>query len=185
MRYIKFAYEKDLTDIDQIDLSQQNLFNTLKGKFLEIVIQVTMMKFNYEKISGSFFGKVGEIELPVFQVVDTKYVKAMRTSQYQIDVCGRLRKENCYWICECKYTKIKMGIKQVEKLEKAAEALKQESIDTELPEPKIQLWLVSTGGFTDEVLTYVTKRADIYCSDYDGINNIFSAFGGNYKIPIF
>ncbi|KPA11544.1 hypothetical protein MHK_008221, partial [Candidatus Magnetomorum sp. HK-1] len=44
---------------------------------------------------------------------------------------------------------------------------------------------VSTGGFTDEVLAYVGKRSDIYCSDYDGINNIFCAYGGNYKIPIF
>ncbi|KPA14571.1 hypothetical protein MHK_005223, partial [Candidatus Magnetomorum sp. HK-1] len=44
---------------------------------------------------------------------------------------------------------------------------------------------VSTGGFTDEVLAYVGKRSDIYCSDYDGINNIFRAYGGNYKIPIF
>jgi len=185
MRFIKFVYEQDLDDIEKIDLSQQNLFNTLKGRFLEIVVQVTMMKFNYEKISGSFFGKHEKIELPLFQVVDTKYAKAMRTGQYQIDVCAKAQKENMYWLCECKYTKTKMGIKQVEKLEKAAEALKQEAIDTELPAPKTQLWLVSTGGFTDEVLAYANKRADIYCSDYEGINSIFAAYGGNYKIPLF
>ncbi|MCP4698768.1 MAG: hypothetical protein GY862_18240 [Gammaproteobacteria bacterium] len=45
--------------------------------------------------------------------------------------------------------------------------------------PEIHLWLVSTGGFTKEALNYVNTRADIYASDYEGINQIFSAFGGN------
>ena len=88
MRYIKFVYEKELEDIEEIDLSQQNLFNTLKGKFLEMVVQVTMMKFNHEKIDGIFFGKSGLIELPLFQYVNTKIVKGVKTPHYQIDVYG-------------------------------------------------------------------------------------------------
>ena len=51
MRFIKFVYEQDLEEVDQIDLSQQGLMNTLKGKFLEIVVEVTMMKFNHEPVS--------------------------------------------------------------------------------------------------------------------------------------
>ncbi|RKZ44742.1 MAG: hypothetical protein DRQ41_02030 [Gammaproteobacteria bacterium] len=47
------------------------------------------------------------------------------------------------------------------------------------------LWLVSTGGFTQEVLTYVNARTDIYASDYEGINSLFKAYGGNYSIPQF
>ena len=31
MRYIKFVYEQDIEDVDEIDLSQRNLFNTLRG----------------------------------------------------------------------------------------------------------------------------------------------------------
>jgi hypothetical protein len=54
---------------------------------------------------------------------------------------------------------------------------------TEIPD--IHLWLVSTGGFTKEVLTYIKDRADIYYSDYDGINSLFKAYGGNYSIPQF
>ncbi|ETR65305.1 MAG: hypothetical protein OMM_14459 [Candidatus Magnetoglobus multicellularis str. Araruama] len=33
MRYIKFVYEHDLDDVTRVDLSQKNLFNTLKGNF--------------------------------------------------------------------------------------------------------------------------------------------------------
>jgi predicted transcriptional regulator len=186
MRYIKFAYEKDLEDIDEIDLSQQNFFNTLKGKFLEMLVQVTMMKFNHENLEGKFFGKSGQIEVPLFQYVNTKTVQGLRTAQYQIDVFGQeLLNRNNVWICECKYTKTKMGIAQLEKLEKAAQALKQEEEDRGLSIPKVQMWIVSTGGFTQEVLDYVKNREDIYYSDYEGINGIFQAFGGNYRIPIF
>ncbi len=185
MRFIQFVYEQDLEGIDEIDLSQQNLFNTLKGRFLEIVVQVTMMKFNHETLPGRFFGKEGDIEAPLFQVVDTKYTKGATTRPYQIDVYGRERGREHYWMCECKYTKTKMGMKAVEKLERAAAALKQETEDAEGPLPEVRLWLVSTGGFTGKVLEYVQDRVDIYSSDYDGINSIFQAYGGNYTIPIF
>ncbi|MCP4347126.1 MAG: hypothetical protein GY795_16565, partial [Desulfobacterales bacterium] len=120
MRFIKFVYEKDLEGIDKIDLGHQNLFNTLKGRFLEMVVQVTMMKFNHEILDGKFFGKTGQIEVPLFQFVDTKYAKGFRTPQYQIDVYGMVQEREQVWICECKYTKVRMGIRQVRKLEQAA-----------------------------------------------------------------
>ncbi|MCP4112493.1 MAG: hypothetical protein GY749_44365 [Desulfobacteraceae bacterium] len=154
------------------------------GRFLEIVVQVTMMKFNREKVPGAFFGKSGEVEVPLFQFVDTRYVKGSSTRQYQIDVYGR-DLGNLVWICECKYTKKKMGIRQVEKLEQAAKALRQEAEDARLPIPDIRMWLVSTGGFTGEVLDYVRGKADIFVSDDEGINGIFQMYGGNYRIPVF
>ncbi|MCP4108861.1 MAG: restriction endonuclease [Desulfobacteraceae bacterium] len=184
MRFIKFVFEKDLEGMEKVDLSQRNLFSTLKGRFLEIVVQVTMMKFNYEKISGEFFGKSGDIEMPLFQFVDTRHVKAFRTREYQIDVYGKER-TNRVWLCECKYTKTKMGIGQVEKLENAAQVLRQEAEDAERDIPDILMWLVSTGGFTQEVLEYVRDRADIFFSDHEGINSIFKMYGGNYRIPLF
>ncbi|MDM8535952.1 hypothetical protein QUF70_04290 [Desulfobacterales bacterium HSG17] len=186
MRYIKFVYEQDLENVEKIDLSQQNLYNNLKGRFLEVIVQVTMMKFNNETLPGSFFGKPGEIRVPLFRVVDTKYAKGLRTRQYQIDVCAREnQKDNRFWICECKYTKTKMGIKQAEKLEQAANAMKQEAKDAGRTVSKIQMWLVSTGGFTQEVQAYAGRREDIYLSDHKGINGIFKKYGGNYTIPVF
>jgi len=185
MRFIKFVYEKDLKGIDEIDLSQQSLFNNLKGRFLEIVAQITMMKFNCETLEGKFFGKAEKITVPLFQYVKTKYVKAVKTPQYQIDVIGMLHSGKKAWICECKYTKTKMNISQVKKLEQARDAFKQESVDSKLTPPEIQMWLISTGGFTNEVLKYVNDREDIYLSDYEGINSIFQFYGGNYKIPLF
>jgi len=147
MRYIKFVYEKDLQDIDKIDLSQQSEFNILKGRFLELVVQVTMMKFNHEQLEGKFFGKSGRLEVPLFDVVDTRQVKASKTRSYQMDIFARSHKIT--WICECKYTKKKMGMKQVKKLESAARALIQEAKELSAQKPEIQLWLVSTGGFTE------------------------------------
>ncbi|MCP4694287.1 MAG: hypothetical protein GY859_40005, partial [Desulfobacterales bacterium] len=87
MRFIKFVYEQDIAegrgdvdrDFERVDLSQRNLFNTLKGKFLEMVVQVTMMKFNHETLPGAWFRAAGEIEVPLFQVVNTKTVKGAKT----------------------------------------------------------------------------------------------------------
>ena len=74
---------------------------------------------------------------------------------------------------------------QVEKTEKAAQALKQEAEDAQLSIPETQIWLVSTGGFTEEATQYAKNRDHIYFSDYEGVNSIFRAYGGNYKIPVF
>ena len=152
MRFIKFVYEQDLEGIEEIDLSQQNLFNTLKGKFLEMVVQVTMLKMNHEALDGRWFGKPGKIEVPLFRYVKSTTVQASTTPQYQIDVYGQAQDaENRVWLCECKYTQTAMGMAQVQKLERAAEVEKQETAEAGRPIPQIQLWLVSTGGFTQEV----------------------------------
>ena len=183
MRYIKFVYEQDLKDIDKIDLSLQSKYNVLKGRFLENLIQVTMMKFNYDEIQGEWLGKKGKIILPLFDVVDTRQVKASTTKTYQIDVFARRQKIT--WLCECKYTRTKMGMNQVKKLERAADAAMREATEMGATPPDIQMWLISTGGFTDNVLKYVKKRKDMYCSDHDHINAIFRFYGGNYDIPVF
>ncbi len=59
---------------------------------------------------------------------------------------------------------------QVEKLEHAAQALRQEAKDADLPVPAIRMWLVSTGGFTGEVLEHARGRGDLFLSDHEGIN---------------
>ena len=185
MRFIKFVYEQDLEGVDKIDLSQQGLMNTLKGKFLEMVVEVSMMKFNHEPMPGSWFGQTSEVEVPLFQFVKTTTVKGAKTFSYQIDVFGKEEKRNKVWLCECKYTKTPMALKQVKKLESAAAVLKQMHQEEGTEAHEIHLWLVSTGGFAPEVLTYIEGRTDIYASDYEGINCLFKAFGGNYSIPQF
>jgi hypothetical protein len=185
MRYIKFVYEKDLEDVEAIDLSQQGLFSSLKGKFLELVVQITVMKFNHEKLDGKLFGRTGEIEVPLFQVADSRFAKASNTRAYQIDVYAKEKMRNRVWLCECKYTKAAMGISRVKKLEDAAAAFRRETEEAGHPVPEIQLWLVSAGGFTGDVLRYLENRGDILFSDYEGINGIFRAYGGNYNIPVF
>ncbi len=185
MRFIKFVYEQDLEGLDQIDLSQQNLTNTLKGKFLEMVVEMSMMKFNHEHLPGSWFGQTGEVEVPLFRLARTMTVKGAKTPSCQIDVFGKIDGHNKVWLCECKYTKTTMNIKQVKKLESTAQVLIQARKEEGTTVPEIHLWLVSTGGFTKEALTYIEGRTDIYASDYDGINSLFKAYGGNYSIPQF
>ena len=183
MQYIKYVYEKDLENIDKINLSQQGLFNNLKGRFLELLIQVTMMKFSNDDIKGEYFGKTGWIKAPLFDIVDTRQVKASTTQSFQIDIFAR--KGTITWLCECKYTKTKMNMNQVHKLENAARAVVLEAKEAEANSPDIQLWLISTGGFTDEVLNFADNRQDIYYSDVDTINALFRLYGGNYNIPVF
>jgi predicted DNA-binding protein YlxM (UPF0122 family) len=185
MRFIKFVYEQDLEGIDKIDLSQQGLMNTLKGKFLEMVVEVSMMKFNHERLPGAWFGQTGEVSVPLFQFVKSITVKGAKTPAYQIDVFGQEEKYRRVWLCECKYTKAPMDLKQVKKLESAAQVLIQAYEEEGRKVPEIHLWLVSTGGFNTEVLTYLKSRQDIYASDYEGINNLFKAFGSHYSIPKF
>ncbi|MCI5132960.1 MAG: hypothetical protein D3904_15955, partial [Candidatus Electrothrix sp. EH2] len=186
MRFIKFVYEQDLEGVDEIDLSQQGLINTLKGKFLEMAVEVSMLKFNRERLPGSWFGRRGELEVPLFQYVRSQRVKASASPEYQIDLLGNeAGRDYRIWLCECKYTQKPMGIAQVEKLEAAAQVFQQQLEEEQQPVPEIRLWLISTGGFTEEVLEYVGSREDMYASDYDGINNIFWRFGSNYSIPIF
>ncbi len=78
-----------------------------------------------------------------------------------------------------------MGIKQVRKLEEAAEAVKHDAAEAGRRLPHIQMWLVSTSGFAQDVVEYIADRDEIYASDHDGINRIFQAYGGNYRIPVF
>jgi len=185
MRYIKFVYEHDLEDVNRVDLSQQNLFNTIKGHFLEMVVQVTMMKFNYEPIDGKLFGKSGTIHAPLFRFVNTKVTQALRSKQYQIDVYAAEMTANHYWLCECKYTKTPMGINPVKKLERAAKAFQMEANDEGRACPQITLWVICTGGFTKAAQKYIANKQNFYMSDHDGINGIFAAYGGNYEIPVF
>ncbi|CAK8725071.1 Restriction endonuclease type IV Mrr domain-containing protein [Candidatus Electrothrix laxa] len=188
MRFIKFVYEQDLEGVDEIDLSQQGLINTMKGKFLEMVTEVSMLKFNHERLPGAWFGRseeAEEVEVPLFQYVRTQTVKAAASPAYQIDVLGKEQNNNRVWLCECKYTRAALGLAQVEKLENAARALCQEMEEEGRPIPEIRFWLISTGGFTKEVQELVRSREDIYASDNDGINSIFKTFGGNYSIPLF
>ena len=186
MRFIKYLYVPELAGLEDIDLSEQNRFNNLKGRFLEIVVQVTMMKFNHEALTGAWFGRPDQpVEVPLFQVVDTKQVKGTTTRSYQLDLVGQDLHRAHLWVCECKYTQRKMTLSQVQKLERGVAALQQEYADMHITVPQMQLWLVSTGGFTDAVLDYVQGRADVYYSDHAGINGIFRAYGGNYDIPLF
>jgi hypothetical protein len=150
-----------------------------------MVVEVSMMKFNHELMPGAWFGQTGEVEVPLFQFVKTTTVKGAKTRAYQIDVFGKEEKRNKVWLCECKYTKTPMDLEQVKKLESAAQVLKQMHEEEGTEVPSIQLWLVSAGGFAAKVLTYLEARTDIYASDYEGINSLFKAFGGNYSIPQF
>ena len=168
-----------------IDLSQQGLINTMKGKFLEMVAEVSMLKFNHERLPGAWFGKKDDVEVPLFQYVRTQTVKASTSPAYQIDVLGKEQNNYRVWLCECKYTRTAMGRTQMEKLESAAQVFRQQLKEEGRAVPEIQFWLISAGGFTDEVLELIRSREDMYASDYGGINNIFKAFGSNYSIPLF
>ena len=81
--------------------------------------------------------------------------------------------------------KTKVKHESIEKLTELRSQFNEVYQEHGIEVPEIQSWLVSTGGFTEEVINYVDSQKDMYRSDHDVINNIFKAFGGNYSIPVF
>lgn len=112
--------------------------NTLKGRFLEMVVELSMLKFNHERLPGAWFGKPGEVEMPLFQFVKTITVKGTKTPAYQIDVFGREQRCHKVWLCECKYTRTPMDLEQVAKLETTAQVLIQTHGEEGTTVPEIQ-----------------------------------------------
>ena len=125
----------DLEHIKKVDLKEKGLFNFYKGKFLEIIVQQIMSRFDGEELKGELFGKKGKkIRVNKFIIIDERYTKGIKTSNYQIDIYAKAPKEKSIWLCECKNKKSKMGIKEIKKLEEAKRAylmqMKQENLKT-------------------------------------------------------
>jgi len=78
-----------------------------------------------------------------------------------------------------------MGIETVKKAEKSMEAFLQQQTNEGRQTEKVQLWLVSTSGFTNEVIEYIKDIDYIYYSDYDSINKLNRQYGGGFDIPLF
>ncbi len=160
-------------------------YNLLKGQFLEMVVQRTLEKFNNEEVDGHLFGKTGILIAPRMDYVDSRYVKGDAAKQYQIDAFAVNNSTSVVWLCECKYRLAKMDMETVKKAEEALEAFRQQQIREGREPSKVQIWLVSVGGFTDEVIEYVKDKDNIYCSDYDAINFLYKKYGGGFDIPLF
>ncbi|MDO8685771.1 MAG: hypothetical protein Q7J78_03765 [Clostridiales bacterium] len=185
MRFIQHRFEHELSGIEKIDLSEQGKYNILKGRFLELVVQQIMAKFNGEEVDGSLFGRRGIIKVPKFSFADARFVKGESTDQFQIDVFAMNNESGLVWLSECKYRLSKIGMDTVKKVEGAFEAFKLQQQNENRPPKQVQLWLVSTGGFTDEVTQYIKEFDHIYYSDYNGINGLFRKYGGGFDIPVF
>jgi len=185
MRFIQYRYENELEGLEKIDLSERGKYNFLKGHFLEMVVQRTLEKFNGEEVDGCLFGKTGIIKVPKIDFVDSRYVKGDKTEEYQIDVFAKDNGSQEVWIGECKYRVSKMGMDTLHKVEEARCAFIQQMKLEGRAINNIKLWLVSTGGFTVEVIKYLKDKDDIYYSDHNSINVLYRKFGGGFDIPIF
>ncbi|MEW5867194.1 MAG: hypothetical protein AB1774_10110 [Bacillota bacterium] len=154
MRYIQHRYESELEDVEKVDLKEQGLFNYVKGKFLEMVVQNVMSRFNNEELDGKLFGRPGEvITAPLFRARGDMVVKLPTSGEYQIDAYGDCERDGIkhIWVAECKYRKDEpMTAQEVRKALEAAEVVKEMRRGQDLT-----VWLVSTGGFTREALTLI------------------------------
>ncbi|NPV81714.1 MAG: hypothetical protein HPY52_15885, partial [Firmicutes bacterium] len=86
MRYIQHRYENEVKDVEKVDLQQQGQFNYVKGKFLEMVVQNIMSRFNNEELDVRLFGRPGEvIKAPLFRARGDMVVKLPNSGEYQVD----------------------------------------------------------------------------------------------------
>lgn len=180
MRYIQHRYEKDLHDIEKIDLQKQGLFNYVKGKFLEMVVQNIISRFNNEDLAGHLFGYPGRtIKTPLFIIRGDLVVKLPASGEYQIDAYGEYGSGETkhIWVAECKYRKQEpMTAPEVEKALEAAEVAK-----TMRSAQALTVWLVSTGGFNSDAIKLIKERECLF-SGQDEINEIARVFGIGVKV---
>ena len=185
MKYIQSHYKEGLEEIEEIDLSQRGTFAFLKGHYLELVVQGILTKFNGEELEGNLFGTEGRLTVPTFDYANSKHVMG-NSGEYQIDVVASNEVTKEIWVTECKYTERKIGIDTVKKAEEMRKAYieerKREGLTTKF---KVMLWIISTGGFTDEALEFIKKIQDVFYSDYTCINTINKKYGSSINIPIF
>jgi hypothetical protein len=189
MRYIQRRYEKDLEGMEKIDLRRQGIFNTVKGAFLELVVENLMWKFNGEELDGKLFGREGTVKVPLFRYVGGSLVKPENSPGYQVDVYG-IQDEHTgaeslknLWVAECKYRKQPMTRDEIQKAIAAADALKLDEAKYKV-KVNLRVWVVSTGGFTADAMGFL-RQSDLYYTDHQGINELFRIYGGGIKIPVF
>ncbi|NPV80519.1 MAG: hypothetical protein HPY52_09635 [Firmicutes bacterium] len=156
MRYIQHRYENELKDVEKVDLKEQGTFNYVKGKFLEMVVQNVMSRFNNEELDGRLFGLPGEVIIaPLFRARGDMVVKLPTSGEYQVDAYGDYERDGVkhIWVAECKYRKGEpMTAQEVKKALEAADALKEMRRGQDLT-----VWLVSTGGFTKDALALIKE----------------------------
>jgi len=187
MRFIRFVYERDLEGIEKINYKQQGAFNVVKGRFLELAVENVMWKFNKEELDGKLFGQEGHVIAPLFGNVGSKTVQPDNSRAYQIDVFGKWERglgdefEIGLWTVECKYRRQPMTLDEAKKAIHASTAF----LKAEYQKPegvKHKIWLVSTGGFTAELLGFI-REGGLFYSGHEEINELFRQYGGGIKIP--
>ena len=189
MRFIRFVYERDLKGIEKISNRQQGGFNVVKGRFLELAVENVMWKFNKQELDGKLFGQNSNVIAPLFDNVGSKTAQPDNSMAYQIDVYGKWERglgeqfEIGVWTVECKYRKQPMALDEAKKAISASKAfLKAEYRN--LDKVKHRIWLVSTGGFTAELLGFM-RGEGMFFSGHEEINELFRLYGGGIKIPVF
>jgi predicted transcriptional regulator len=180
MRYIQYRYEAELRNIEKVDLKNQGTFNYIKGKLLEQVVQNLFSRFNDNELPGELFGRPGSIIItPLFTARGDLVVKLPDSGEYQIDAFGEHYRDetSILWVAECKYRKRDpLNATEVKKALEAAEVVRESRKAREA-----LVWLVSTGGFTNDALALIKENCCLW-SGQEEINEIVKYFGIGIRI---
>jgi len=146
-----------------------------------------MWKFNGEELDGKYFGQTGKVKVPLFKNVGSKTIQPDNARPYQIDIFGKWERgtgdeyEAGLWIVECKYRKLPMTLDEAMKAIDALKAFLQAEYRN-YETVNHMIWLVSTGGFTPELLTFL-QGGELLYSGHTEINELFRLYGGGINIP--
>jgi len=187
MRFIRFLYGRDLEGIDKISDKEQGAYNVVKGRFLELAVENVMLRFNQETLDGGLFGQDGMVTAPLFRYVGNKTVQPDNSRAYQIDIFGKWERELGEerevgaWTVECKYRKQPMTMDEANKAIEASQAFLRAEYKNR-DDIKHQNWLISTGGFTAELLQFL-RDSRIFYSGHEEINKLSKLYGGGINVP--
>ncbi len=180
MRYIQHRYQNELQDVEKVDLHEQGLFNYVKGKFLEMVVQNLMFRFAGEELDGALFGRPGEkVTVPLFQTRGDMVVKLPDSHEYQVDAYRGYHANGVWmaWLAESKNRKNEpMKLAEVERTLQAAVAVQEVR-----KHEACQVWLVSTGGFTKEALAVAQEKRCLFTGQEE-INKLVHLYGIGVKV---
>jgi len=145
----------------------------------EIYMSQVLWNSKHKKLPGKYFhSKEYQIAIPSYFVYIHHRVRLGASSDREVDVYASAGDE--FWICESKYWKgKKVGIKQVERLLKLADCVKdfEGRAYFEGEEPlTLRLWLYAHDGVTKSALNLM-KKHDIFWSDKNDLDALLKEVG--------
>ncbi|MEM7538067.1 MAG: ATP-binding protein [Chloroflexota bacterium] len=150
------------------------------GHLAEVIVAAVMSKFDQRVVDGkSYFGLIGDVELPNFQQLERREGIIKQGDYNEVDVIGEYRiptddpkvSKRGAWLVSVRYREQKMGEGEVKKFMGHAAVIQKEKQYDEVIH-----WYFSKRGFTQAGIRLLEGEG-IFHSDVEQFNKLANLFG--------